>query len=359
MFSYHGSEQDSADLERETQKFALDQWFGRKWASAREKRGAIESLMLEVGGYNSREDFLKQVGPQTAVFTLLAGQGTRWKASFDTPEGEAVALRFGITDPTRSRYLAHVPNLFPGSLSYDRTVPVVAYNFLAIKDVLVGSEGEPLGQHIVICQEEKDEEEIRSITEAMGLGSIVTSRTKGTQPLGHAETMTHMASVLEDFTYAITQFGSDATASDTVTRSLLGLNFLSQLVENVSLVLPTARMEKPKYPVFVDSQSTSRRFGHAKLYGQDTVEEQTGLHITASNVGIRAYNAEDLQEGLAESSRQLGDGQEFALDDVDSYLASTGRVRQLAIADPSEILHSAKTLTELPEFLQMQELIHS
>ncbi len=333
-----------------------------KWRTAYSERESLRTILLQLAGFQSMEAFLDSVGPQTTVVTIVGGAASRWDASFDDPKGSELAKQYGI-DRSKSRFLAPVPNFLPGNT--DRPlIPILAYNLHGVRDLLVGKEEKPLAKHVLIYGKDEEVDEIRSITDKAGITQTQLCKQEihpgKVKPFGHADALMQHLEKVTSTSFVVTSFGGDVTSAQTVELSLLCLYVCTKLGEPLDVILPTALMDTPKYPVFIDETGLPRQFGQEKLLGKDSLQADTpALSQGGSNIGIRLYTAKALRSTLEKLSIMYKGAEEFALDHVDLCLADLGRIRQLCIALPEEISHAAKTLTEIPSFLENEKKILS
>lgn len=330
-----------------------------KWIWARPKRAALTAALLELAGFGSLPEFLDAVRPQTAVISLVGGAASRWDKSFDDPIGKEIAEKFGIVRG-KSRFLAHVTNILPGNTSAD--IPILTYNLYGIRRILMNDDKNSFAKHILIYSKDEEIDEIRQITTGFGMPNTILCKQEihpgKTKPAGHADAVLQHLDKIGDASYILTHFGGDVTSAKTVELSLLCLFVAQKIGMSVDVILPTANMDTPKYPVFIDAAGLPRQFGHEKLLGKDSLHtDQPVLSQGGSNIGVRAYSAEGLRATFATLSPEFADKEEFALDHVDQYFAELGTIRQLAIALPEEISHAAKMLTEVPAFLENEKIV--
>lgn len=335
------------------------------WQEANSNIPFLEASLLEIGGYESREDFIRKISPSISVLSIVGGVSSRWDASFDDEEGAKIASEYDIRRG-KSRFLAEIPNFLPAGVSDNSKISVLEYNLFCIRNLLVSPEGTPLGKHVLIYGKDEDKSEIESITRELGIhqSKILKQEIHEGQvkPSGHADALLQHVNTFKDSKYVITHFGGDVISFTTTYLSLLALDVLNKSKSNLALVLPTANMQNPPYPVFVDSNGLPRRFGHAKLFGDESLKEgETVEHLTlgGSNVSIRAYDTKELTTALSTLGPRYVATGEFALDHVDKYFADQRKMRQFAIAKPEEITHAAKTITQLPLFIQNAKTILS
>lgn len=327
-----------------------------RWQEARQNRASLKQLLLDLSGFEAEAAFIKAVSSSTACFTVVAGLNTRWTDSIDTPEGQRVTGRLKVFSRSDPRFLAKVPNLLPADIVPGENIPAGLYNLYA----LVG-----LGRHIIIHspgnRERIEAEMVKPLRIEEGKVSYREQPIPegGNKPLGHGDALIKIIDVLPGYKYLIANFGNDANSRQTAVMSLLTMYVMDKYGEDVAMIMPTANMEKPKYPVVLDSNGFPIAFGQAKLLGEASVKLDAG----PSNIGVRVYKVSDLLPiAQAIQTRYQVHGSyalmfgravnECAQDDFDRILASTNnRVRHLCVANEAEINHSAKTVAEIPYFL--------
>lgn len=338
----------------------ITQMLTTDWKHAREKRGHLTDVMLHTAGFGSMEEFLAEVGPRTTVVTIVGGAASRWDKSFDEPDGAAIAKEYGIKRG-KSRFLATVPNIFPDRMD-DRLIPILTYNLFGVKKLLVGQSGQPLANHVLIYSKDEEVDAIKTITDKAGISQTIFCKQEvrpgKLKPSGHADALLQHLDVMTSSEFVLTHFGCDVTNPETIALSLLCHYTLHKMGEAIDVVLPTADMNVPKYPVFVDPAGIPRQFGHEKLLGKDSLHaDSVVLSPGGSNIGLRIYRGEALRNALLALQELYSTREEFALDNVDQYFASLGTIRQFCIGLPEEISHAAKTLTEIPGFLANEKKI--
>jgi hypothetical protein len=348
---------------------------GPGYAEAAAARPRLATLALEARNaaaaaaglppLGSVEAYAAELARRTVCLTLLAGSGSRWVRSLAAARerGEARAAAF---DPEKPRGLFPVPDLLglgrgPGGLA------VAAY-------ALVATRG--LGRHLLVVRGWEAEIEA-GVLEPLGIGpgerDFFTQAAPFGKPLGHGDAAWQCRALWRGADYVVTNFGGDANSRRTILSSLLVLDALNLCSGSrgsaspeagsraprgaVDLLVPAAPVERPAYPIELDSGGLPRSFGQAKLQGRALTVERG-----YTNVGLRAYRAAALLEKV-ESARSRhwieGEGyaipgndpagHEFALDNVDAELAAEGRARILAAARPEE-LTPAKSYDDLPAF---------
>lgn len=326
--------------------------------------------------YKTRAALAQQLGTKapedlrskTCCLTLLAGAGTRWVKSLAAAKQKLI----GEVAGDDSRLIAEFPLDAPRGLFPVRNfiaaepliIPMAAYAL----DALSG-----LGQQIIVVR--GWESEIRSgILAPLGIEeSNVVFCTQKEGPsgkvLGHGDAARQSKELWKQSRYTVINFGGDANSPFTALASLLTLAERNAAGEDVGLLLPVAKILNPVYPVVLDSAGLPRAFGHNKLGGgAATGQAENGQILVPStgfaytNVGIRAYRTEALLAAIEEIEdlywrEGIGysipgndpEAHEFALDNVDALLASRGKARILAIAQPEE-LTPAKSFDEIGNF---------
>lgn len=180
---------------------------------------------------------------------------------------------------------------------------------------------------------------------------------------GHGDATWQARDLWNTSEYVMVNFGGDANSPLTALASALAMAALVDAGEDIGLLLPVARIRNPAYPVHVDRDGRPTGFGHDKLGGKRAASPYAPKDGYAyTNVGIRVYRTADLADALQSVRERYWNepdgytipgndpaGHEFALDNVDSLLASEGRARILPIAAPDE-LSPAKSFDEIPRF---------
>ncbi len=318
---------------------------GRGFAQAASARSRIAAMALEESAaagraYASVGDYAAELARRTVCLTLLAGAGTRWRASI------AAAGR-GL-DPARPRGLYPLRDfLRPGG----STLPIAAYAIEATRG---------MGRRVIVVrgwEREIDEELLRPLGVESSERSFFEQDAPFGSPLGHGDAAWQCRALWKDADYVIANFGGDANSRLTVISSLLAIDALRASGRSVDLLVPAARFEAPAYPIRIDEEGIPRGFGHSKLKGSGG-----GSGPGYANVGLRIYSASALLEKVESiRSRCWADGEgyaipgndpagrEFALDNVDDELAAEGRARMLAAATSYELC-PVKSLEDIPAF---------
>jgi hypothetical protein len=321
-------------------------------------RKAREALALDLGANASAD-----VRSQTCCVTFLAGAGTRWMKSLAAAKEKVDRLPADVY----GRLVAGFPIAAPRGLfpvlnfitSNPPRIPMAAYAVDAFKR---------LGRQIFVVRGWEAEIKER-IIDPLGLdeGSMSFFAQKegpSGKVLGHGDAARQSMDLWGDSRYLLANFGGDANSPLTALASLLALEELDAAGEKIGLLLPVAEIENPTYPVILDDDGLPRAFGHNKLVGAAT-PGLPGFSLNESsytNVGIRAYRTDALAAAIEEIvasswSEDRGysipgndpEGHEFALDNVDTLLASRGEARILAIANPEE-LSPAKSFDDIGSF---------
>lgn len=317
------------------------------WAVARDNKDILERTLLELAGYPSMEAFLSAVKYKTAVVTFLAGAGTRWVASWDDPKNKSLVTTYGISRDL-PRALTHVPNFIPGVVG--DTIPIGMYNVNAVKHI---------GMNIIVHNGHEEAID-REIVKPLGAEAVYRRQIPDAvtdKPLGHGDAMMQVLDYFKNREYVVTNFGSDPNNPKSIELSLLLMYVMDRYRKNIAAVIPSAAMPSPKYPILLGTNGIPMGISQEKLRPGDGGHKEPGV----SNVGVRVYRTKDLINVLREfkdhyeqsgSYAGVNNGNnELALDNIDERLMRDGRVRQLAIADPKEILHPAKSIDAIPAFI--------
>ena len=299
---------------------------------------------------------LAELSRRTVALSLLAGAGTRWTRSVEA--ARAAALERGETpdpalDPGRPRGLYPVRNLLGGSRA---SLPIAAY-------ALAATAG--LGRRVLVVrgyEAEFEAELLRPLGSAGGDWRWATQPEIAGKPRGHGDAALRALDAWRDADYVVANFGGDAASPATAALGLLCIDALNRAGEDVALVVPAARFERPSYPIAFGPGGLPREFGHAKLAGRELAEGPGW-----ANVGVRVYRAADLAAVLVELAdahfeegygyRVPGndpEGRELALDNADAVLAARAKVRVLAAALPTE-LSPVKELGDVAAFEAAEE----
>ena len=297
--------------------------------------------------------WLAELRTRTVCLTLLAGSGSRWVKSLEEcralPPQERPATFVPGFDPALPRGLYPVANFLP-----DRPgsrLPMASYALAAVRG---------LGRHLLVVRGSEaaiDAEVLAPLGIGPGARDFFTQVAPFGKPLGHGDAAWQSRALWREADYVVTNFAGDANSRLTVLSSLLVLDALCLAGEGPELLMPAASIPSPSYRIDLDPEGLPRRFFHAKLQAR---ANDPGAGYT--NVGLRLYRAPALL-GAVESFRSRywvegkgyaipgndPEGHEFALDNVDAELASSGRARILAVSRPGE-LSPAKSLEDLPAF---------
>lgn len=287
-----------------------------------------------------------------ACVTLLAGAGTRWVASL-----KAASMDFLFPTET-PRGLYPVENFIGGS---PHTIPLAAYSVDAVRN---------LGKQIIVIRGWQTEieqqvllplgidlQKVAFITQLLGPNGKVA---------GHGDAIWQAQNAWMNSRYVITNFGGDANSPITVRAALAMIKMLDETGIEIGLLLPVALQKNPAYPVVLDESGMPISFGHDKLGGSlasmATAIPRRDGEYAYTNVGIRIYRTDWLLRAISEIrlnfwSPETGyeipgndpAGHEFALDNVDAWLAAKRVARIAAIANPEE-LTPAKSFQDIGKF---------
>lgn len=335
---------------------------GSGHAEAASARGALAEIALAARSaadraagrppFASAAEYEADLSRRTVCLTLLAGSGSRWVKSLapKAGRGEQLALAAAAFDPARPRGLFPVRDFLRGS----GRIPIAAY-------ALSASDG--LGRHLIVVRGWEREIDAE-ILEILGIGpeqrDFFTQEAPYGKPLGHGDATWQCRELWARADYVVTNFGGDANSRHTMLSSLLALDALRASGVEADMLMPATALERPAYPIGLDSEGLPTSFGHAKLQGHAGAQSSAPRAYT--NVGVRVYSVPALLRSV-ESFRERywvegtgyaipgndPEGHEFALDNVDAALASEGRARILAIARPEE-LTPAKSVDDVPAF---------
>ncbi|MCE5255796.1 MAG: hypothetical protein LLF89_03000 [Spirochaetaceae bacterium] len=310
-----------------------------------------------------------------SCLTLLAGAGTRWVKSLAAAkesasmEGKPRGTAPGALPPkgafvdfplSAPRGLYPVRNFISGSTGPE-TIPLAAYAIDAFKG---------LGTTIIVTRGWQEEIR-RQVLKPLGMQReqidfLEQKPGPGGKVAGHGDAVRQAKNLWHGSKYVMVNFGGDANSPLTALSALLAMSALDNAGEGIELVLPVARIRNPAYPVQIDENGYPTAFGHDKLGGEKERAQSAGNQGQAddayTNVGIRVYRASALAHAIDTIRKQYWSesegysipgndpaAHEFALDNVDSLLASCGKARILAIARPEE-LSPAKSFDEIPQF---------
>jgi hypothetical protein len=290
--------------------------------------------------------WIREHSGDTACITLLAGAGSRWIKSLEAA-GKNVEFRL---DAPRGLYPVKNYLDMPGN-----EVPMASY-------ALAATEG--IGKHIIVIRGWKNEIS-KNILVPLGISpESVEFKNQVEGPsgkvLGHGDAVWQCMDAWKEARYVVTNFGGDANSPLTLITSVLAMKALKEIGAQPDLLLPVTWMKNPVYRISLDRNGLPKAFGHDKLGGIGVA--QKGKIFAYANVGVRIYRADALREAL-EAMRKafwkqgMGysipgndpEGHEFALDNVDAYMAAHGRARIFGIAHSWEIT-PAKSFDELRNF---------
>ncbi|MBI5613754.1 hypothetical protein HY947_02420 [Candidatus Gottesmanbacteria bacterium] len=328
----------------------VDHLLTNGYREALARKQELTQTLLALCGFTSTDDFVRAVEKDTAVIMFAAGKGKRWDESLRK-------ITISQIDQKKPRILAQIQNILPNSKSSQSTVPIGQYAAWATRG---------LGQHIVVHHGYAEEIK-RSITDPLGIQNAVFFEQQydaNGNALGHGDALLQMQSLIQEKKYVITQGGTDPNSRETAILSLLTLYAYDKLGTPLSLVLPSASMQNPPYPITVNNNGLPTEFGHPKLKGSGTIE--SGV----TNIGIRVYRSEDLlklfntfkkynrhYESVPGHAKETN---ELSLDDFDTELLREilgHGVRQLAVAIPEEIQGTVKRYDDIPAFLDSMRKI--
>lgn len=356
------------------------------WRYAYELSDLFVARALEATGSRSIDAFIKEVAPKTAIMTIHGGAGTRWISSFETRDAGYLAQSLGISpDEAKSmaKGLIPVPNMMPESYK-GSTMPILGYTLHAVMPFIKSG-----ADHTIIYSgNTKDEVGISKLLHRMNIQNsrLVQQRVREgkTKVTGHGDALLQQLPILREMRdsgrkYLAVQMVGVPSSAFTACLGVLTLDALSTNGYRAAGVLPTAKMEKPIAPVFVDDNGQIQSLGHKKLLGEESVQVRLGqtlprdstghpnqLSTGGSNVGVFLFRLDSLIPVLEEVERQFEQEgnflflpghrasgvDEFAVDDLMPLLASRGEsVVQAATAHPDEIVSAVKTIGDIPEYL--------
>ncbi len=340
---------------------------GRAMAEALRSRPGLAGLALEERNATARARglpefpdlaaWLADLRPRTVCLTLLAGSGSRWVKSLEAARDLPMASRprsfVPDFDPSLPRGLYPVANLLPSRA--DLSLPMASYALAAVKG---------LGRHLLVVRGSEAQID-REVLEPLGIGpeqrDFFTQEAPYGKPLGHGDAAWQSRALWRGADYVVTNFAGDANSRLSVLASLLVLDALCLAGRGPDLLLPAASIPSPSYRIDLDAEGLPRRFFHAKLQARaEGAAFEAGPGYT--NVGLRLYRAPALLEAIHHFRSSFWiegtgyaipgndpEGHEFALDNVDSWLAASGRARILPLCLPEE-LTPAKSLDDLEAF---------
>lgn len=325
----------------------LAAYLGAELKAGYAARGSLAAALL-AGGYPPA------LKARVACVTLLAGSGSRWVESIREARAAGVPVDF---DEAKPRGLFPVRNVM--GEGPDR-LPIASYALGAVRG---------LGRNVIVTRGFEAEIE-SSILRPLGYRSdeyaFREQAVRGGKPRGHGDAAFQCMDLWDDRAYVIFNFGGDASNPLTAALGLACMAALDKDGAAPGLLLPVTRKPSPAYPIRVDGDGRPLSFGHAKLKAPSAAAEPGGDEAddgaAYTNVGVRIYRAAELAEAVNELRRRYWTaergyalpgndpaGGEFALDNVDEYLAEKGAARLLFVARPEE-LSPVKSLADVPRF---------
>ncbi len=313
----------------------------------RERTGSIASI--------ARATDYDALRKRCACVTLLAGSGSRWVSSLREAASSGSPSGF---DERAPRGLYPVRNVMdiPGA-----TVPIAAYALRAARG---------LGKTVLVVrgwEREIEEGILRPLGYAPGSWVFRTQAVRDGKPRGHGDAAFQCMDSWRDREFVLFNFGGDASNPFTARAALAVLAALDADKPSGApgLLMPVARVEGAAYPVSVDERGLPRSFGHAKLKAAGLASGGPSY----TNVGLRLYRSSELAVAIEAIRREFWtpergyaipgndpEGGEFALDNVDEYLAQRGKARLLHIARPEE-LSPVKSLGDIARFEKDMEAV--
>lgn len=350
---------------------------GRAQAEALLARPGVAGLALEERNATARARglpefpnlaaWLSDLRGRTVCLTLLAGSGSRWVKSLEAarslPEARRPRTFVPGFDPSLPRGLYPVANFLP--FRDGQSLPMASYALAAVRG---------LGRHLLVVRGSEAQID-REVLEPLGIGpeqrDFLTQEAPYGKPLGHGDAAWQSRALWRGADYVVTNFAGDASSRLSVLASLLVLDALSLAGRGPDLLLPAATIASPSYRIDLDAEGLPRRFFHAKLQARAEGAEAAAFEAGpgCTNVGLRLYRAPALLEA-AQSFRSSSwiegtgyaipgndpEGHEFALDNVDSWLAASGRARILPLCLPEELC-PAKSLEDLEAFEEAMAVV--
>jgi hypothetical protein len=318
------------------------------WKDSSGNIRSVRSDLLKLAGFSDMRTFLSSVSGKTRSLTFFAGAGARWINSIEESD-EKIRSRF---DPGLPRCMAGVKDLIcPGK---DRQIPVGIYNLGAVRN---------MARNVVIYRGSCDMIQARIADYLSILPDYIeqTYPPEVGKPLGHGDAALQAIDHIRDSEFVITNFAADSNSKKTIALSLLALFVLDKYGKDIDLIIPTAYMKKPKYPVLISEDGLPVYFSQSKLRG-DKLSEDDGQ----SNLGIRVYRTEGLIRHLdrfrqiyerygSYSSINKGNN-ELALDNVDEAMAKENRALAFCIGIPEEIT-PIKKVSDIPHFEKAMEKV--
>lgn len=309
----------------------LQQFTSYSWREAIRQQDGIVQDALAVLNRADLADFLHCWQEKVAVVIFLAGAGSRWIDSIRKAQAHGQARHIDIERP---RCLALVEDV----RNPTHNIPLAAYTLRVIQGI---------GRHYIVWRTHLPE--IQGVAAECNLTQVrfVQQTSPGNaNMLGHGDGLRQVLPELgNQVELVLALFGSgDVQVRKTIITTLLVLTALQKAepAQRPWGLLPTTFLEKPVYPIRVNEQGMPIGFGHSKL-----LETNTPVTPAQSNIGVRAYCRQNLDEILSHFARFFhgeagyripgNNTNEFALDNIDAYLAEQQRLRCLCIARPEEI----------------------
>ncbi len=321
----------------------LNAYTSMRWHEAAQKLPTIRKEALAVLGCHDENAFLHYCQNRVATVVFLAGAGSRWV------ESVRLSQRTDI-DPEKPRCLAPIADID----NPEKQIPIGTYNLRAIQGI---------GQTHIVWRTHLSE--ISDMADNSGIINPNFSEQivppGFSSPMGHGDALRQIFPKFGDqIKFVVTVFGGDVTSRETILSSLMVMAAMQKLGRKQLPwgILPTTLIDNPVYFIEVDDKGLPTRFGHNKLLaGAGQVDR------AQCNVGLRLYLkdaiAPIIQEYAgtfdAEKGYQIAgnQGNEFALDNIDTRLAAEHRLRGLCIARPEEIT-PVKNVLGLDAFLAAQ-----
>ncbi|MBN2873972.1 MAG: hypothetical protein JXM71_02660 [Spirochaetales bacterium] len=317
-------------------------------------RADIPSAAAADAALDGVRSLVGYLAEKTTCITMLAGSGSRWVASLAAAKA---AGRESGADEKAPRGLFPVYN----ALGFGPDpLPIAGYALAAVRD---------LGHHLIVVRgwERRIQAEIlEPLDYAPGSWSFATQDAPGGKPRGHGDAAFQTMALWSSSKYVVINFGGDASSPLSALDSLAVMDALAREHGDGApgLIMPSALVRSPSYPVSVGPDGLPTAFGHAKLSGSASV---SNAEYGYTNVGVRVYRAAALREAILSIRERYwseaggyaipgnapadGDpaGGEFALDNVDALMAEQGRARLLPVARAEE-LSPVKSLDDVPRF---------
>ncbi len=320
----------------------------KDWKDSLSNIDSIRSDLLKLAGFSDMRTFLSSVSDKTKSLTFFAGAGARWINSIKD-SGDEARSRF---DPNLPRCMAGVKDMI--CTGKDRHIPVGIYNLGAVRN---------MAGNIVIYRGSSDIIQ-KHIADYLRILPVYVEQTYPPEigkPLGHGDAALQAMEHIKDSRFVITNFAADSNSKKTIAMSLLALFVLDRYGHEIDLIIPTAYMEKPRYPVLVSEEGLPVYFGQSKLKG-DKPAEQDGQ----SNLGIRVYRTDALIRHLDRfrqiyykegSYSSINNGNnELALDNIDEAMAKEKKAFTFCIGIPEEIT-PIKKVSDITDFEEAMEKV--